>query len=93
MYVHYIGLSSWFSLLLRRYSKHLLGGFDIDRDGPTAKILLSSFWNNFRYQHGDHVVYREHSGPLISLKDVLGLFKKQYRALVSPRVFSFHGTM
>lgn len=68
LFIHYISLFSWFPLLLKRYSKMFLGGISLD-DGSKVGMLLSTFWENYRHTHSDHVVYTIHQGVL-ALKEV-----------------------
>ena len=56
--VHYLSLKSWWPLLLKNHSGLVLGGFD--RNDTCSKLLLNSFWNNYKVQFNDHAVFDMH---------------------------------
>jgi hypothetical protein len=60
--IHFISLASWFGLLLRRYSKILLGGFNLEQEPVQASLLLETFWGNYAKSNPDHVVFQVHAG-------------------------------
>ena len=62
IHIHYLSLNKWFSFILRRYPKLLFGGFDLHSDAGKCKLLLESFWQNYRKSCPDHTVFSQHSG-------------------------------
>ena len=58
LYIHHIPLRSWFRYLLQYHSGLLLGGFN--KSDAKSKLLLKSFWNQYRVAHGDHWVFDRH---------------------------------
>lgn len=61
-FIHFIRLATWFGFLLRRYSKILLGGFDLETDPGKASLLLETFWWNYRKSNKEHMVFQVHGG-------------------------------
>ena len=68
VHIHFLNLKHWFALLLRRYSKLLLGGFDVDKERDKGELLLETFWENYRNVLPDHSIYREHDGAQAELE-------------------------
>lgn len=62
IFIHFVSLASWFGLLLRRYSKLLLGGFSLQDEPQKVSLLLQTFWMNYRKSNPSHTVFRVHQG-------------------------------
>ena len=56
--IKYISLSTWNSFLLTEYPHFMLGGFS--RDDPTSRILLRTFWENYKANFPDHGIFELH---------------------------------
>lgn len=55
LHIHHIPLRSWFQYLLQYHSELLLGGFKYE--DIKCKLLLKSFWNQYKVANGDHWVF------------------------------------